>query len=395
MNKLIVLLLLLLVSCARSPMKNNTELMRKTNNVKNITDSLPRESFFKTLEHHLEVIKKSSIVKDPMDFGVMQVSKEEYIAELEKLMSIRDNLSINHIDYIKDNFQWFEVYGNKDWSQVMVTGYYEPWVKGSKNRVYPYTRALYKVPSDLVSLDSKKFSHRLKNLENYPTLQGRIENNQFVPYFSREEIEAKDIFKGKKLEIVYVDPIDAFFIQIQGSGVVELPNNEIIRVGYAGQNGHLYQSIGKFLTAYIPKDEMSMQRIREYLHTVDVKERERILNLNPSYVFFDILPEASLTLSGTHVSPGRTIATDQFLFPKGALAYLDVDYPVFEGPLHVLPTKLESKARFVFDQDTGGAIRGPARVDLYIGHGDEAAQIAGGMKNPGKLFYLIPKNLLK
>lgn len=394
MNKLFVLLLLVFVSCARAPMRSSKELMRKTNNVKEITDSLSRESFFQTLTHHLEVIKKSPMVKDPMDFGVMQIAKKDYISELEKLLSIKDDQSINHIDYIKENFQWFEVYGNTSWSEVMVTGYYEPWVKGSKTRTHPYSRALYKVPSDLVSVDTRAFYHRLKSLENFPTLQGRMEKNQFVPYYSREEIEAKDIFKGKKLEIVYVDPIDAFFIQIQGSGVVELANGEIIRVGYAGQNGHLYQSIGKFLTNYIPKEEMSMQRIKEYLHSVDAKERERILNLNPSYVFFDILPEASLTLTGTHVSPGRTIATDQFLFPKGALAYLDVDYPIFDEAHHIKPVRLESKARFVFDQDTGGAIRGPARVDLYIGHGEEAAQIAGGMKNPGKLYYLVPTNLL-
>lgn len=392
-SALIILMLALMFSCARAPLKNNDDLMRRSKKQKILKDELSRESFFETLDEHLLVMKSSRIVPNVMQFGNVKVKKEDYLKSLEELQALK-NSEINYVNYINENFDFFEVYGNEDWAEVMVTGYYEPWVSGSKEKKFPYTQALYKNPEDLVTVNLKQFQHRFSAHEKLGQLQGRLINNRLVPYYSRKEIDVDESLKNKNLELVYIDPIDAFFIQIQGSGVVVFENGQKVRVGYAGQNGHSYVAIGKFLKEHIPVEEMSMQRIREHLLTLNEKQRQDILNLNPSYVFFQELDKESLTFAGMQVSDGRTIATDQYLFPKGALAFLSVDEPIFKGAHDIVPSENKNVSRIVFDQDTGGAIRGPGRVDLFIGKGSYAAQKAGVMKNPGKLFYLVPKKYI-
>lgn len=394
-NKNLFLLISLLVfSCARAPLKNNEDLMRPSKSLKTVTDELSKESFFQTLEEHLTVMKKSRIVLNEMSFGKVKVKKSDYIDSLTELLKLK-NTDVNYVSYINENFELFEVYGNDDWANVMVTGYYEPWVSGSKENKFPFTQALYKNPKDLVTVNLKNFKHRFSENEKLGLLQGRVVNNYLVPYYSRKEIDVDNVLQSQNLELLYVDPIDAFFIQIQGSGVVVLEDGSKIRVGYAGQNGHSYIAIGKHLRDHIPVEEMSMQRIREHLITLSEKERQDILNLNPSYVFFQKLDKESLTFAGMEVSDGRTIATDQHLFPKGALAFLSVEEPLFDDAHAIKPVGLKNISRIVFDQDTGGAIRGPSRVDLYIGKGSAAAQKAGVMKNPGKLYYLVPKKFVK
>jgi membrane-bound lytic murein transglycosylase A len=185
--------------------------------------------------------------------------------------------------------------------------------------------------------------------------------------------------------------VDAFFIQIQGTGVVEFENGEKTRFGYASQNGFPYIAIGKHLTEHIPMEEMSMQRIKLHLQTLPKEAQQEILNINPSYVFFKKLDGDAVTYAGMEVSDGRTIATDLQLFPKGAMAFLDIDEPVFNTATDIHPASWAKKPRIVFDEDTGGAIRGGGRVDLYFGQGDLAAQKAGVMKQKGRLYYLVPK----
>lgn len=136
---------------------------------------------------------------------------------------------------------------------------------------------------------------------------------------------------------------------------------------------------------------MSMQSIRAYLQNLDQVAQQEVLDINPSYVFFKELSTLPVTYAGMEVSDGRTIATDKDLMPKGALAFLEIEEPVFETSSSIKPIAWLSRPRLVFDQDTGGAIKGPARVDLYFGRGEEAAQKAGVMRRMGKLFYLVPK----
>jgi membrane-bound lytic murein transglycosylase A len=213
-----------------------------------------------------------------------------------------------------------------------------------------------------------------------------------VPFPSRAQIDGEAVLAKQGLELCYVDPIEAFFFHIQGSGRVQLPGGRSLHLTYAGQNGHPYYPIGKDLFEIIPKEEMSLQRIEAHLRSLPPNQRQELMNKNPSYVFFAAAPEGrGLTYQGTPVVAGRTIATDRGLFPKGALAVLQTQIPVFADAQATVPSQWTSHTRLVLDQDTGGAIRGAGRVDYFWGSGRQAAQAAGVMKSPGKLWYLVPR----
>lgn len=383
-----LLLVLLITSCARAPLKSINESMRPAKNSPVLLDSLSNESFFKTLRHHIDVMKRSRFVQDPMTFGPKKISKNQYINSLEEVFNHQEDWA----NYISVNFDFYEVYGKDEWAEVMSTGYYEPLVKGSRVRTDVFSQAIYSTPKDLMTLDLKNFSSKFTVGEKLPVLAGRIENKSFVPYYDRKAIDGDHKLKSQNLELAWVEPVDSFFIQIQGSGTIEFQDGEKIRFGYAAQNGHPYFALGKSLTDVIPLEEMSMQRIKLHLQTLSHIEQQQILNRNPSYVFFKKLDGGALTYAGMEVSDGRTIATDLQLFPKGAMAFLDIEEPVFENPSDIIPKEWKHTPRIVFDQDTGGAIRGGGRVDLYYGAGEEAAQKAGVMKQNGKLYYLVPKS---
>lgn len=388
MNKVyLIILLVILSACARAPLKNRDDLMRPASDAPVLIDNLSKESFFIALKNHIDVMKKSNQVKDPMIFGKKKIPKTDYIASLEKIFEHE----ADWLDYISVNFESYEVYGRDDWADVMVTGYYEPKVSGSKKKTKDFFQPAYSTPSDMLTIDLRKFAEKFPKGEKLGMLQARVENKKIVPYYDRKDIDENNKLSGQNLELAWLDPIDAFFIQIQGTGVVEFEDGEKMRIGYDSQNGHAYFPIGKFLTEHIPLEEMSMQRIRSHLKTLPFKEQQTILNQNPSYVFFKKLDGKALTYAGMEVEDGRTIATDLQLFPKGALAFLDIEEPVFDSEGASVATSWERKPRLVFDQDTGGAIKGSGRVDLFYGEGDPAAQKAGVMKQKGKLFYLVPR----
>ena len=345
---IVIYLLLFLVSCARSPLKNIEEAMRVASNPPTIEDSFLTQEFLVSLASHIENMKTSAKVTDPMILGPIKISKEKYIASLEEILKHEGDL----IPWINTYFTLYEVYGYEHWGEVLTTGYYEPQVKGALEESALYSQPLYSLPIDLT-----------------------------IPYFERKEIDVDKKLEGRNLELAWVNPIDAFFIQIQGTGLVEFPNGEVKRFGYAGKNGQPYVPIGKFLTDVIPLDQMSMQKIRTHLESLSPNELQDIFNKNPSYVFFKILEGGALTSAGMEVVQERTIATDMEFFPKGALAFLDIEDPISH----------ERKPRLVFDQDTGGAIKGGGRIDLYYGSGEEAARQAGIMKKIGRLYYLVPK----
>jgi membrane-bound lytic murein transglycosylase A len=213
-----------------------------------------------------------------------------------------------------------------------------------------------------------------------------------LPYYTREEIENEQILEGKNLELAWVDPIDAFFLHVQGSGTVRFEDDEELRLGYAAKNGYPFDAISKYLLDVIPREKMSMQAIDGYLRRLPEDEMRKILNKNPSYIFFQKLEGKPVTSLGAEVVDGRTIATDQDFFPKGALAYMEFPKPVFADGTSIEPVRWELTSRFVLDQDTGSAIRGPYRVDLYWGSGKEVARYAGVMKEMGRLYYMVPKN---
>ncbi|MGH7853992.1 MAG: murein transglycosylase A [Candidatus Binatia bacterium] len=272
-------------------------------------------------------------------------------------------------------------------SEVLFTGYYQPVIDGSLLPTEKFRYPIYGKPVDLitaeqVTLEPKAIVERVV---------GRERGEQFLPYYSRREIDEAGRLRGQGLEIAWVEnPIDVFFLHIQGSGLIRLPDGRQLTVGYAAQNGWPYRSIGRLLidNGKISKEEMSMQRLRRYL-TENPRERDEIFAYNESYVFFRALESGPLGSLEVPVTAGRSIATDARLFPKGALAWIQTEVPVVDSAGRL--TGWRPVARFVLNQDTGGAIRGFQRADLYFGTGEEPAGLAGYMNRPGKIFFLILK----
>jgi membrane-bound lytic murein transglycosylase A len=266
-------------------------------------------------------------------------------------------------------------------TQGLVTGYYEPLLRGSRQRIAPYVHPLYAPPEDLLIVDLAPVAPDTKHLR----LRGRLEGRRVVPYYSRAEIESGAApVVGK--EIVWVDDaIEVFFLQIQGSGRVRLENGEELRVGYADQNGHPYQSIGRYLIdrGELQLGETSMQGIQAWARANPARIVE-LLNQNPSYVFFRELPPSDggpIGAFGVPLTAQRSIAVDPRFIPLGAPVFLATTEPNSEVPLQ----------RLMVAQDTGGAIRGPVRADFFWGTGPEAGSRAGRMRQQGSMWVLLPR----
>ncbi len=267
----------------------------------------------------------------------------------------------------------------------LFTGYYEPELRGSRSRSVRFRVPLYRNPGDILRIDLGDFSPDLAGRK----FGARRVGNRLEPYWDRAAIEGGALAR-RGLELVWVDdPIDAFFLQIQGSGRVSLAQGGALRVGYAGGNGHAYYAIGKELIARgVPPADVSMQSIRRYLLD-HPSEADAIMNKNPSFVFFQKLDgEGPLGSEGVALTPGRSLAVDRTFFPMGLPVFVAATAP------HVDPTQVDQPfERLLVAQDTGGAIKGPVRGDVFWGHGAEAAEIAGRMKNRGRLWVLVPKGL--
>ncbi len=268
----------------------------------------------------------------------------------------------------------------------LFTGYYEPLLKGSRVRREPYVHPLYKRPDDLIAVNLGEFDKKLTGRR----IVGQLQGNRLRPYFERQQIEAGAL-AGRGLEVVYVDdPVDAFFLQIQGSGRVALPDGGEMRLGYGGRNGRPYYAIGRELIKRgdLTRETVSMQSIRAWL-AANPAEGRKVMDLNRSYVFFrELKGPGPIGALGVPLTPGRSIAVDRGLIPLGIPVWLQASRPDADAsaPDRVLH-------RLVVAQDTGGAIRGGIRGDMFWGHGAEAAAIAGRMKHPGQWFLLLPNAL--
>ncbi len=399
------------IGCARAPIKSVDEAMRLAEPPAVIQDDLGLLDLAQALSKNLTRLKRYTPAGALMQFGPANITREEYVAAIEGLIAAlnADASGALYVKMLREKFDFYEVYGGDRWGDVFITSYFEPVIQGRKKKKKPYTQALYGVPGDLVSVNMGEFAKTFPNLRPYQmgvieqqsregVLRGRslrtggeVDLQSIVPYYSRQEIDDDRTFWQRAPILCYVDPIDAFFMQIQGSGRVLLPDGHEIKVGYAAQNGHPYKPIGKMLFDVIPKESMSMQKIHDHLQSLPLDEARKIMNANPSYVFFQRRESDPLTYFGAEVIPGRTIATDQKYFPKGALAYLEYERPEFDVVTAEELPQFRKSSRFVLDQDTGGAIRGPGRVDLFWGSGREAARVSGVMRNPGRLYYILPK----
>jgi membrane-bound lytic murein transglycosylase A len=281
--------------------------------------------------------------------------------------------------------QYFNVYSasNQDGTDTgMITGYYEPLLKGSRTKSSQYLYPLYKQPADLIAVELSDVHPELKNKR----VRGKIVGNKLVPYLTRADIEASPAPLAGN-ELLWIDDIiDVFFLQIQGSGLVKLDNGEDIHVGYADQNGQTYNSVGRVLIerGELTIDQASMQGIKNWARNNLSKLRE-LLNSNPSYVFFRELPSGlpgPLGALGVPITAERSVAIDPKYVPLGAPLFLSTTQPNSSKPLK----------RLMVAQDTGGAIKGGVRADFFWGAGNDAGSKAGAMKQTGKIWVLLPKD---
>jgi membrane-bound lytic murein transglycosylase A len=282
--------------------------------------------------------------------------------------------------FFEASFLPFSLANNSEKSGLF-TGYYEAELRGSRRREGSFTTPLLRRPPDLVMVELGLFRPAWRG----ERIGGRVEGGQLKPYASRGEIERGAL--QRDLELFWVDdPVDAFFLHIQGSGRIRLPDGTIARVGYDGQNGRPYVPIGRLLAerGALARDEVSMQTIRTWL-AAHPGEAAALMDENPSYVFFrELTGDGPIGAQGVVLTAGRSLAIDRAFLPLGVPLWLDLDDPA-EGN-----AKLR---RLVVAQDTGGAIRGPVRGDLFWGFGPEAADHAGMMKDRGAYYMLLPRNV--
>jgi membrane-bound lytic murein transglycosylase A len=289
-------------------------------------------------------------------------------------------------DFFEDHFRPYLVVDGDD-PEGLFTGYYEPLLHGSRRFGGSYTVPLYRPPDDLVRVDLTRFNPELAGYAIY----GRVRGGEFVPYYSRADIESGAL-ADRGLELLWVDdPIDKFFLQIQGSGQVRLDDGDLIRVGYAGQNGHPYRAIGRDLIEIgaLTREQVSLPAIKTWLEQHPA-EASHIMARNRSYIFFEerreLRPDdGPLGAHGVPLTAGRSLAVDRRYIPFGVPVWIDTTAPWPEG---VGPLR-----RLMVAQDTGGAIKGVVRGDVFWGAGARAEAIAGHMNSRGRSAILLPKAL--
>jgi len=272
----------------------------------------------------------------------------------------------------------------------LVTGYFEPLLTGSRARTAKFNVPLYAPPDDLLTVDLGELFPELKGKR----VRGRVEGTKVVPYWPRRDIERGAAPLNRKALVYVSDPVEAFFLEVQGSGRVKLADGSIIRLNYSDQNGHPYRSIGRVLVdrGELPRERASLQGIIGWAKSNPERLRA-LLDENPSYVFFrEVPPPAPGSLEalidgpigtlGVPVLAGRTIAVDRSVVPLGAPIFLATTMPLSSTPLE----------RLVLAQDTGGAIRGAVRADFFWGTGAAAGREAGRMRQEGRMWLLWPRN---
>ena len=350
-------------------------------------DDLDQDSLRRAIHRSLEFLAKL-----PPDRSVGEQPRKITAAEVkESLIAFLNLLELwDQPDKLNEEIQSrFELYPMSDAAEgeALFTGYYQPLIEGRLTETAEYRYPIYRRPDDLVEVEPGSVLPELR----VEKVIGRLMGDRLVPYLSRHEIDGLGRLKGKGYEIAWVkDPVDLFFLHIQGSGIMRLEDGRQLQLNYAASNGRPYKSIGRLLVdgGKISEEEVSMQSLRRYL-AERPEERDALFAQNESYVFFRLVTNGPLGSLEVPLTPGRSIATDSRLFPKGALAFVVSQKPILgvDGNL----TGWQPFSRFVLNQDTGSAIRGPRRVDLYFGSGFEAGLAAGTMKSTGRLYFLIKK----
>ncbi len=381
-NLLIYLLLLLLAACARPPVKEAPVVKEPVVEEPLVEEPVP------TLQPVAWQDVPGWLDDDPsLALGAFLQSctslrwREQWQPSCQEAATRVNPSKARVRQFFEDHFVPHQVSQADGSSEGLLTGYYVPDLRGSRFASSEYPYPLYRRPDDLLVID---LSEVYPDLGNY-RLRGRLDGHRVIPYWDRGGIDSFDRpLAGQELFWV-ADPVELFFLHIQGSGRIMLDDGNKVMVNYADQNGHPYRSIGKYMLdrGIMTRDQMSMQNIRKWARS-NPAEVEDLLNQNPSYVFFRELdadvqsPPGAL---GVPLTPGRSLAVDRRYIPLGAPVFVETTWPNSDQPLK----------RLMMAQDTGGAIKGRIRGDFFWGMGDEAGSQAGRMKQAAKFWVLLPK----
>ena len=279
--------------------------------------------------------------------------------------------------FFEKHFNAFHVQQDKH-HDALITGYYEPTLRGALHATANFSSPLRKRPADLITVDLAQFDAELKGKQ----IIGRLAGNTLEPYPTRAQIESQPS-RSDDTVLWLANDIDKFFLQIQGSGLIELENKQLQRVGYAGNNGRSYTAIGRQLIAEgeISREQMSMQSIRAWLESHPEKAKT-LMNSNERYIFFRAInSNGPIGAQGVNLTAGRSLAIDPKIYSYGLPMFINAEHPLKEKPLQQL----------MIAQDTGSAITGALRADFFWGNGANAEAAAGPMKSHGEIWLLAPK----
>jgi membrane-bound lytic murein transglycosylase A len=351
------------------------------------TDGLEGSGLKEAIRLQLEKLKREDL-DQPVKFGEMKITRKRILKTLEcfyTLLEKNDSAFLNK--EIPKQFIVLQATGVNQKGEVLFTGYYQPVLDARTKAEGDYQYPLYRIPGDLQVIDLGELNHKYAGEK----IGLRVDEGKIKPYFDRQAIDKDWVLQGKGLELVYLkDFLDRYMLQVQGSGVMKIENGEEIKVRYAGSNGFPYTSLREFLVdkKILSPDKASAKYIREYFDK-NPEEVKELLYQNRRYIFFAKYTGNVRGSEGVDLTAGRSIATDKTLFPGGGLAFIQCRKPVLNAQGEVM--KWEPMIRFMVDQDAGAAINGPGRVDIFWGTGKEAGDIAGSIKEKGKLFYLLIK----
>jgi peptidoglycan lytic transglycosylase A len=340
-----------------------------------IVDDLPRESLIAAIDQDVVAGRRLAALDCPA-----AKFADALLALRESALQPTSDLAAT----VRSTFDFYRSTGRH--GGALFTGYYQPIVEGRRQRTGAFSYALYRRPDDLVEVPLGDFSAAWTGI----TLHGRVERGKLAPYYSRREIDGEHALDGRGLELVWLDdPVARYFLQVQGSGIVHLEDGSSLQVGFAGSNGRPYTSIGRVLAdSGVLAEPPTAPAIQRYLRA-HPDLRDGVLFRNPRYVFFRETPAGPVGTLGVTLTAGRSIAVDASHYPLGALAYVVTEPRVAGGP--AAPAVRPPVRRLVLAQDTGAAISGPGRIDLFFGSGEVAGLEAGTLSVRGDLYLLAPR----
>lgn len=344
-----------------------------------LRDDAPVASLQQAVARSIEYLERL-----PRDRVLPVLDRQIAVGELLPLLAAVAETTTGGADWSAQLCDRFRLYRADLAQPLLVTGYYEPQLAASRHRSERFRYPVYRVPDDLVDVDVGQFCPDCR----HRVVQGRVQNGNLVPYYSRAEIDAGAL-ADRGYEIAWLDdPVEAFFLHVQGSAELRFEDGVHMRISYSSSNGRPYTSLGGVLIAEgkMTRDSVSLQALKDYLRA-HPDEQAALTARNQRYIFFRTVIAGPIGSVGVPLTAGRSVAADAGAYPAGGLVFLRI------GRRESRPGEAVASlvSRFALIQDAGTAVTGPSRMDVFWGTGPAAEAVAGDMRNPGELYIVLPR----